>query len=288
MAKITAALVKQLREMTDSPMMECKKALVEAEGDIEKAVDVLRTMGLAKAVKRAGRDTNEGTIAAYISEDGKTGSLVELTCETDFVGTNAKFRAFAAELAKVVAECNPADLDAFLACPMNGSTVDAELKESIHVIGENQKINRFCRVTTDGALVSYIHHDGKHACIVEFAIDNDETAASEAFQAFGRDVAMQCIAMNPVAAKREDVPADVVAHEFEIAKAQAAQSGKPEAIQERMANGKLEKYYKENVLAEQAFVKDGSVNVSQLAKKVSKELGDNIELVSFVRYNFGE
>ena len=173
MAKITAALVKQLREMTDSPMMECKKALVEAEGDIEKAVDVLRTMGLAKAVKRAGRDTNEGTIAAYISEDGKTGSLVELTCETDFVGTNAKFRAFAAELVKVVAECDPADLDAFLACPMNGSTVDAELKESIHVIGENQKINRFCRVTTDGALVSYIHHDGKHACIVEFAIDND-------------------------------------------------------------------------------------------------------------------
>jgi len=288
MAQITAALVKQLREMTDSPMMECKKALVEADGDIEKAVDVLRTMGLAKAVKRAGRDTNEGTIAAYITDDGKVGSLVELTCETDFVGTNAKFRAFALELAKVVAACNPATLDEFLACPMNGSTVDEELKESIHVIGENQKINRFCRVATEGALVSYIHHDGKHADLVEFSVGTPETVVNEAFQSFGRDVAMQCIAMNPIAATRDDVPADVVAHELEIAKAQAANSGKPEAIQEKMALGKLEKYYKENVLSEQAFVKDGSLTVSQLAEKVSKELGDTIELVSFVRYNFGE
>lgn len=288
MAQITAALVKQLREMTDSPMMECKKALVEADGDIEKAVDVLRTMGLAKAVKRAGRDTNEGTIAAFISDDGKVGALVELTCETDFVGTNAKFRAFALELAKVAAECAPADLAAFLACPMNGSTVDAELKENIHVFGENQKINRFCRVETDGALVSYIHHDGKHADIVEFAIGNPATASTDAFKAFGRDVAMQCIAMGPVAAKRGDVPADVVAHELEIARAQAANSGKPEAIQEKMALGKLEKYYRESVLSEQAFVKDGSLTVSQLAAKVSQELGDTIELASFVRYNFGE
>ena len=288
MAQITAALVKQLREMTDSPMMECKKALVEADGDIEKAVDVLRTMGLAKAIKRAGRDTNEGTIAAYVTDDGKVGALVELTCETDFVGTNAKFRAFANELAKVVAACDPADLAAFLACPMNGNTVDAELKENIHVFGENQKINRFARIATDGALVSYIHHDGKHADIVEFSIGNADTAANDAFKAFGKDVAMQCIAMNPVAAKREDVPADVVAHEFEIAKAQAAASGKPEAIQERMAQGKLEKYYKEYVLDEQVFVKDSSLTVSQLAAKVSKEIGDTVKLVSFVRFNFGE
>ena len=288
MAQITAAMVKQLREMTSVGMMECKKALVEAEGDIEKAVDVLRVMGLAKAVKRAGRDTNEGTIAAYVSEDGKVGALVELTCETDFVGTNAKFRAFAADLAKVVAECNPADLDAFLACPMNGTTVDAELKESIHVIGENQKIARFCRIATEGALVSYIHHDGKHACIVEFSLTKAETAATDAFKALGKDVAMQCIAMNPIAAVRADVPAETVAHELAIAKEKAANSGKPEAIQEKMAQGKLEKYYKENVLDEQLFVKDSSLTVAQLAAKVSKELGDKIELVSFVRYNFGE
>ncbi|MDO4537526.1 MAG: translation elongation factor Ts, partial [Coriobacteriales bacterium] len=137
MAKVTAAMVKQLRDMTDSPMMECKKALVEADGDIEKAVDVLRTMGLAKAVKRAGRDTNEGTIATFVSEDGKAGALLELTCETDFVGTNAKFCGFAADLAKVVVEQNPADVEALLGCEMNGNTVDDELKEMIHVIGEN-------------------------------------------------------------------------------------------------------------------------------------------------------
>ena len=143
MAQITAALVKQLREMTDSPMMECKKALVEADGDIEKAVDVLRTMGIAKAVKRAGRDTNEGTIATYVSEDGKTGAILELSCETDFVGTNPKFTGFAADLAKVVAEQNPADVEALKACPMNGETVDSALTEMIHVIGENMKVLRF-------------------------------------------------------------------------------------------------------------------------------------------------
>ena len=154
MAQITAALVKQLREMTDSPMMECKKALVEAEGDLEKAVDVLRKMGVAKAVKRAGRDTNEGTIAAYISEDGRTGALLELTCETDFVGTNPKFCGFAADLAKVVAENDPADVDALKACAMGESTVDAELTEMIHVIGENMKVNRFKRVAVESGALS--------------------------------------------------------------------------------------------------------------------------------------
>ncbi|MDO5119023.1 MAG: translation elongation factor Ts [Coriobacteriales bacterium] len=288
MAKVTAALVKQLREMTDSPMMECKKALVEAEGDIEKAVDVLRTMGLAKAIKRAGRDTNEGTIAAYITEDGKVGALVELTCETDFVGTNAKFRAFAMDLAKVVAECNPADLDAFMACPMNGNTVDAELKENIHVFGENQKVNRFARIETDGALVSYIHHDGKHADIVEFAIGKPETAASDAFQTFGRDVAMQVIAMNPISAKREDIPEDVVEHEKSIYRAQAAESGRPEKFWDGIINGRLKKFYQESTLTEQAFVKDSNMTVAELAEKVSKDLDDDIKVVTFIRFNFGE
>ena len=137
MAQVTAALVKQLREMTDSPMMECKKALVEADGDIEKAVDILRTMGVAKAVKRAGRDTNEGTIAIYIADDSKTGAILELTCETDFVGTNPKFTGFATDLAKVVAEFDPSDVDALKACPMANGTVADELTEMIHVIGEN-------------------------------------------------------------------------------------------------------------------------------------------------------
>ena len=289
MAQVTAALVKQLREMTDSPMMECKKALVEADGDIDKAVDILRTMGVAKAVKRAGRDTNEGTIATYVSDDSKLGAILELTCETDFVGTNPKFTGFALELAKVVAENDPADVDALKACPMGESTVEAELTEMIHVIGENMKIARFQRVTADeGALGSYVHLGGKLADIVTFKLGKAETAANEQFKTFAHDVAMQVAAAAPVSARRDDVPADVIEHELAIYKAQAAESGKPEAIQEKMAQGRLEKYFKEAVLTEQEFVKDSSLTIGQLAKNVGKSLGDEVEVMSFIRFAFGE
>ena len=279
MAKVTAALVKQLREMTDSPMMECKKALVEADGDIEKAVDVLRKMGVAKAVKRAGRDTNEGTVAAYVSEDGKQGALLELTCETDFVGTNPKFVGFAKDLAKVVAEENPADAEALKACKMGESTVADELTEMIHVIGENMKIARFQRITADnGALAAY----------VSFSFEKPETAQNDEFKTFAHDVAMQVAAAAPVAARREDVPAETIEHEKGIYMAQAAESGKPEAIQERIANGKLEKFYKEVVLTEQVFIKDSNTTISELAKKVGKAAGDTITINGFARFNFGE
>ena len=289
MTQVTAALVKQLREMTDSPMMECKKALVEADGDIDKAVDILRTMGVAKAVKRAGRDTNEGTIATYVSEDSKLGAILELTCETDFVGTNPKFTGFALELAKVVAENDPADVDALKACAMGESTVEAELTEMIHVIGENMKIARFQRVTADdGALSCYVHLGGKLADIVTFKLGKAETAAADEFKTFAHDVAMQVAAAAPVAARRDDVPADVIEHELAIYKAQAAESGKPEAIQEKMAQGRLEKYFKESVLTEQEFVKDSSLTIGQLAKNVGKSLGDDVEVMSFIRYTFGE
>ncbi|WP_321972698.1 translation elongation factor Ts [Paratractidigestivibacter sp.] len=289
MAQITAALVKQLREMTDSPMMECKKALVQAEGDIEKAVDVLRTMGIAKAVKRAGRDTNEGTVATFVSEDGKTGAILELSCETDFVGTNPKFTGFAAKLAQVVAEQNPADVDALKACEMDGSTVDAELTEMIHVIGENMKVMRFQRVSVEnGALASYIHLGGKIADIACFEFAKAESAAADEFKTFAHDVAMQIAATAPVAASRDDVPAETVEHELSIYKAQAAESGKPEAIQEKMAQGRLEKYFKEFVLCEQEFVKDSSTTINGLAQKTSKDLGDEIKVKSFVLYRFGE
>ncbi len=289
MAKVTAAMVKQLREMTDSPMMECKKALVEADGDIEKAVDVLRTMGLAKAVKRAGRDTNEGTIAAFVSEDGKVGSLLELTCETDFVGTNAKFCDFAARLAEVAAEANPADVEGLLAAEMNGNTVDAELKEMIHVIGENMKIQRFTRVEVeDGGLVSYIHHNGKLASLVQFAFSNPDTYNNDEFKTFAHDVAMQVVASAPAGATRESVPADVVEHEKEIYRAQAAESGRPEKFWDNIVNGRLKKFYEESVLTEQDFIKDPDTTVGELASKVSKSIGDDVQIVDFVRYQFGE
>ena len=289
MAQVTAAMVKELRQITDAPMMECKKALVEADGDIEKAIDVLRVNGLAKAVKKAGRDTNEGTIAAYVSEDGKIGAMIEVSCETDFVATNAKFKGFVLDLAKVVAENDPADVDALLACPMNDSTVDDALKESIFVIGENQKVVRFTRVAVEnGAIASYVHHDGKHADLVSFSFNNAATAEADAFKTFGHDVAMQVIASDPISARREDIPEEVIEHEREIYRAQAAESGRPEKFWDGIVNGRLKKFFQERALTEQVFVKDSNVTVAELAANISKNVGDEIKIVSFVRYNFGE
>ena len=289
MAQITAAMVKQLREMTDSPMMECKKALVEADGDMDAAVDVLRKNGLAAAAKKAGRDTNEGAVAAYISEDGTMGALAEVACETDFVASNPKFTGFAAEVAKVVCDNEPADVEALLACDMNGETVEAALTEMIHVIGENMKISRTAvRKPAAGGVASYIHMGGKIGVLVEFAFEKAETAQAESFKTFAHDVALQVAAVAPICATRDQVPAETVEHEKQIYMAQAAESGKPEAIQEKMAIGRLEKFFKGIVLNEQEFIKDSSMTIRAYAEKVSKELGDTVKVVAFDRLVCGE
>lgn len=289
MAQITAAMVKELREMTGSGMMECKKALVEAEGDMDAAVDIMRKKGLAAAAKKAGRATNEGAVNAFVSEDAKTGALVEVSCETDFVASNPKFTGFIADVAKVAAEAKPATVEKLLAAKMGEETVEAELTELIHVMGENMKIARFTvRSTEAGALSSYIHMGGKIGVLAEFGFEKAETAEAEAFKTFAHDVALQIAAAAPICAVREDVPADVVAHEKEIYMAQAAESGKPEAIQEKMAIGRLEKFYKGSVLTEQEFIKDSSMTIKAYAQKVSKELGDTIVVKGFDRLTRGE
>ena len=289
MAQITAAMVKELREMTGSGMMECKKALVEAEGDMDAAVDIMRKKGLAAAAKKAGRATNEGAVNAFVSEDAQTGALVEVSCETDFVASNPKFTGFIADVAKVAAEAKPATVEELLAAKMGEETVEAELTELIHVMGENMKIARFTvRSTEAGALSSYIHMGGKIGVLAEFGFEKAETAEAEAFKTFAHDVALQIAAAAPICAVREDVPADVVAHEKEIYMAQAAESGKPEAIQEKMAIGRLEKFYKGSVLTEQEFIKDSSMTIKAYAQKVSKELGDTIVVKGFDRLTRGE
>lgn len=289
MAQITAAMVKQLREMTDSPMMECKKALVEADGDMDAAVDVLRKNGLAKAAKKAGRETNEGAVAAFVSEDGKSGALLELSCETDFVGSNAKFTGFASKVAEVVATTEPADVDALLEKPMGEETVSSELTEMIHIMGENMKIARFsARKAENGALASYIHMGGKIGVLVEFAFEKAETAQAESFKTFAHDVALQVAAVAPICATREQVPAETVEHEKQIYMAQAAESGKPEAIQEKIALGRMDKFYKENCLAEQDFVKNPDHTVAQYADECAKEMGGKIAITGFVRFALGE
>lgn len=283
---ITASMVKELREMTGAGMMECKKALTEADGDMDKAVDVLRTRGLAAVAKKAGRATNEGTVMALVSDDAKVGALVELNCETDFVGMNEKFKAYAEKIARAALAAKPTDLDGLKAAEFEGETVEAIVTDCIHVMGENTQLARFA-VVEAGAVASYIHGGGKIGVLVTFDVDGID-ATSEDFVHYGRDVAMQVAAVNPIAATREDVPADVVEHEMGIYKAQAAESGKPEAIQEKMATGRLQKFYKEQCLVEQAFVKNPDQTVAEYVDSVAKQLGGSIKVTGFKRFALGE
>lgn len=286
MAAVTASMVKELREMTGAGMMECKKALVEVDGDTAKAVDVLRTRGLAAVAKKAGRATNEGTVVALVSDDAKTGALVELNCETDFVGINEKFKAYAEKIARAVLAAKPADLDALKAVEIEGETVKAVVTDAIHVMGENIQIARFA-IVEGGAVSSYIHGGGKMGVLVQFDVEGLDPASAE-FAQYGRDIAMQVAAAAPVAATRESIDPAIIEHEKAIYMAQAAESGKPEAIQEKMAIGRLEKFYKENCLTEQLFVKNPDQSVREYTDEVAKNLGGTIEISCFQRFVLGE
>ena len=287
MAEIKAAMVKELREMTGAGMMECKKALVEADGDMEAAVDVLRKAGLAAVAKKAGRATNEGTVFAKVSEDGTMGAVVELNCETDFVGMNEKFKAYAEKVADAALANDPADMDALKASELNGETVEAIVTDCIHVMGENTQLSRFASIKGD-AVSSYIHMGGKIGILVAFEVADAAVTATDAFKAYGRDIAMQVAAAAPIAATREEVPAATVEHEMSIYKAQAAESGKPEQIQVKIAEGRMNKFYGEFVLTEQAFVKDPDQKVSAYTNKVAKELGTTIKILGFKRFVLGQ
>jgi len=288
MAEITASLVKELREMTGAGMMECKKALTEAEGEIEKAVDVLRTRGLAAAAKKAGRATNEGLIVALLGEDARSAALVEVNCETDFVSRNEVFAEYAAKVAKAALTSDAADVAALKAVAVDGETVEAILTDAIHTIGENIQLARFVRKSAgSGAFASYIHGGGRLGILVQFDFSNAATAANDAFQTLAKDIAMQVAAANPGAVSRDDFSAETIEHEKAIYKAQAAESGKPEAIQEKMAQGRLEKFYKENALVEQAFIKDPDKTVRQYLDEVAKAVGDSISVVAFTRFELG-
>ena len=289
MAEITAALVKQLREMTDSPMMECKKALVEADGDMDKAVDVLRTRGIAKSLKKAGRATNEGAVMAFVSEDGKTAAIAEIKCETDFVSGTDKFKNMVAKVAEAAALSDAADVEALKAATVDGETVEAIIANGIATMGENMTLTRFARrVVENGAVASYIHMGGKIGVLVEFELGNAATAQNDEFKALAHDVAMQVAATNPLCAVREDMNPEVVEHELTIYREQAAASGKPEAIQEKMAQGRVEKFYKENTLVDQEFVKNPDVTISQYVASVAKAVGDTIAVKGFDIFVLGE
>ena len=283
MAEITAALVKELREITGAGMMECKKALTEAEGEIEAAIDVLRTRGLAAVAKKAGRATNEGTVMAVTSPSQKDGVVVELKCETDFVGMNEKFHAYAKKIADAALYSdNEVTAENIKDCELDGEKVSDILTDCIHVMGENSEIATVTKVHADG-VASYIHGGGKIGVLVTFELSDEIDPAEAGFIACARDVAMQVAATDPVAATREDVPEEIREHEMGIYKAQAAESGKPEVIQTKIAEGRMHKFFAENCLVEQAFVKDGDLTVEQYVDKCAKELGGQMKVTGFVR-----
>ena len=244
MTEITAAQVKELRETTGAGMLDCKKALVEANGNMNDAVDWLRKKGLASAAKKASRIAAEGLVSVYV--EGNTGAVVEVNSETDFVAKNEMFREFVADVAAVVAKENPATVEELLTKTMpNGDTVEAALQEKILVIGENLKIRRFVRY--EGPCVAYIHAGGTHGVLVNFEV-SDEVFANPAFEAYGKDIAMQIAAANPAYLNKADVPADVLEKEKEILTQQAINEGKPAAIAEKMVNGRIANTTKKTVL----------------------------------------
>lgn len=285
MASFTAKDVKALREQTGCGMMDCKKALVEADGDMEKAVDFLREQGLAKQAKKASRVAAEGMAFAMTTEDHKKGVVIEVNAETDFLAKNADFQAFVNTCAQTVIDNNPADVEALLACNASGTdkTVAELLQEKVLVIGENIQIRRFKLM--EGACVAYVHAGGVIGVLVNFKTD---LADKPEFVTYGKDVAMQIAALNTPYLKESDVPAEVLEHEKEIMKAEVVNSGKPEAIADKIVMGKIGKFYKENCLLDQAFVKENKISVQQYTNNTAKELGGSIEITEFVRFEKGE
>ena len=283
----TAKDVAALREKTGCGMMDCKKALTEAEGNMEKAIDLLREKGLAASVKKAGRIAAEGVAYAAVSDCGKVAVVVEVNAETDFVAKNAEFQAFVKTCADTIIHQNPADVEALLACKAEGSelTVDQMLKDRILTIGENIKVRRFDRF--EGVVTSYVHAGGRIGVIVKFET-SDEIAANDAFKTCAHNVAMQIAALNPEYLDEASVPAERVEKEKEILTQQIVDEGKPANIAEKIVTGRLGKFFKEICLVDQAYVQDGSMSVKQYVDGVAKELGGEIKIAGFTRFEKGE
>jgi elongation factor Ts len=273
MAEITASMVKELREKTDAPMMECKKALAEAAGDLSKAEEILRIKLGNKASKAAARIAAEGVIGSYISSDGKLGALVEVNCETDFVAKNDDFLTFAKNLAALIASSNPADTAALSALALGGATVEDTRKALVGRIGENMSVRRFARIEAKGRLAGYVHGGAKIGVLVDVVGGED---------ALAKDLAMHIAAAKPLALSQNEVPSALVDKERVIAAAKAAESGKPANIVEKMVEGSVQKYLKEVTLLGQPFVKDDKQTIESLLK------ANKATVAQFALYVVGE
>jgi len=275
MTEITAGMVRELRDKTDAPMMECKKALVEAGGDAAKAEELLRIRLGNKASKAASRTAAEGVVAVYVAPDAKTGAIVEVNCETDFVAKNEDFLKFTAVLAELVTKRNPSDVTALASLPLGASSVEETRKALVGRIGENMSIRRFARLDAKGRIVDYVHGGAKIGVLLDYSGGDDQ---------LGKDLAMHVAASKPMGLSRDDVPAELVKKERDIAEAKAAESGKPADIVRKMVDGSVQKFLKEVTLLGQSFVKDptGKQTVEALLK------GRGALVSRFVLYVVGE
>lgn len=284
---ITAQMVKELRERTGAGMMDCKKALSEANGDSEKAVEILREKGLAAAAKKAGRIAAEGLVKTYISEDGKTASIVEVNCETDFVAVNEDFVTFADNVAKQAATTNVGTIEELVEEKYIGGdkTIQETVNELIAKIGENMAVRRFSKLSVaNGTIASYIHGGGRIGVLVKVECEKD----SDVLAVVAKDVAMQVAATNPLFLNRDAVDSEALEKEKEIYRVQALNEGKPEKIVEKMVVGRVQKYYKENCLVEQVYVKNPDLTIDKYLQEKSKEVGAPITVAAFVRFEKGE
>jgi len=290
---ITAAQINELRKSTGAGMLDCKKALEQTDGDFDKAVDFLRTKGLAAAAKKAGRAATEGMVASFISDDMKQGVLLEVNSETDFVAKNDKFQAFVASIGAHILATSPASVPAMLEQKFSADpskTVLEFLNESISIIGENIQLRRFAKydVTGDGCIGSYIHAGGKIGVMVQVASPALNDSNKELLNAFVKDVAMHSAAAAPAFVTRDQVPADLLDREKDVYRAKAKESGKPDAIIEKIILGQINKFYGDICLLEQMFVKDTDKSIKQVAEECGKGVGGAVTITRFERYVLGE
>jgi len=292
--EISASLVKDLREKTGAGMMDCKKALVETQGDFEKAVEFLRKKGMASAAKKAGRATKEGLVSSYIHGEGNVGVLVEVNCETDFVARTEQFKKFVADLGAHIAQAKPADLDALMASSMGGKPVQNVLQETIAALGENMGIRRFERFEAaadgKGLVTTYIHGEGKVGVLLNLAVGSAQAAHGDAFKAFAKDLSMHIAAAAPQYVTSAEVPAEITAKEKEIALAQIQNSGKPmkPEFMDKAVDGRVRKLLEEICLLTQPFVKDPNKTIEKLLKETSTALGQEVSVRKFARFVLGE
>jgi elongation factor Ts len=287
---ITASLVNELRKKTSVGMMECKKALTETNGDIDAAVTYLRERGIMKSAGMATRGGTEGIIAARLSADGKSGLLIEVNCETDFVSRNEQYVQFVDEIADALAASSAKSLEEALAVKIGDITVEDFVKAKVLALGENIRLRKFERfdLADNGAIAQYIHMGGKVGVLLEVSASQGDTAAKEGFRDLVKDITLHIAAAAPKGLSRDDIAPELVEAEKDIFRVQLANEGKPAEMVEKIILGKIGKFFAESCLLEQAFVKDPDTTIKKLVEKVGKELGDTLEVRRFIRFGLGD